>query len=50
MHTGVQLDCTYTGNVLLRTIKAATAAKQEEDPLLTTQLKKWQANIGSCIF
>lgn len=36
MHTGVHLGRTYTGNVLLRTIKAATTVKQEDDPLLTT--------------
>lgn len=38
MHAGVHLDRTYTGNVSLRTIKAA---RQEDDPLLTThRLKK----------
>lgn len=39
MHTGVHLGRSYIGNVVLRTIKAATTAKQE-DPLLTTHRLK----------
>lgn len=39
MHTGVHLDRTYTGNVLLRTIKAATTANRRSS-VNHTQVKK----------